>query len=143
VKFFFFFFWNFLSNNIKNVNLKYQNLKEVEHFYFIHVNKILLHFFENCSHKIFGTGPPFFFSSYVAIFFLLQIHANCWKLIQNWFKIEKKWKFLCWFLSFFSWKFSNFFWFFPIFFLPWYGAFSTRIMRKMKKIDRVDPMIFE
>jgi hypothetical protein len=107
------------------------------------VNKILLHFFENCSHKIFGTGPPFFFSSYVAIFFLLQIHANCWKLIQNWFKIEKKWKFLCWFLSFFSWKFSNFFWFFPIFFLPWYGALSTRIMRKMKKIDRVDPVIFE
>ena len=33
--FFYFFFWNFLSNDNKNVNLKYQNLEEDEHFYFI------------------------------------------------------------------------------------------------------------
>ena len=143
VKFFFFFFWNLLSNNIKNVNLKYQNLKEVEHFYFIQSQQNFTSFFWKLFTQNFWNRAPFLFLKLRSYFFLLQIHANCWKLIQNWFKIEKKWKFLCWFLSFFSWKFSNFFWFFPIFFLPWYGAFSTRIMRKMKKIDRVDPMIFE
>ena len=61
VKNFFFFFWNFLSNDNQNVDLKYQNLKEGEHFYFIENQQNSASFFiKNCSHKIFKTGPPLF-----------------------------------------------------------------------------------
>ena len=62
VKFFFFFFWNFLSNNIKNVNLKYQNLKEVEHFYFIQSQQNFTSFFLKIVHTKFLEQGPLSFS---------------------------------------------------------------------------------
>ena len=61
VKNFFFFFWNFLSNNNKNVDLKYQNLKEGEHFYFIQNQHNFASFFiENYSQKMIKTVPLVF-----------------------------------------------------------------------------------
>ena len=92
VKFFFFFFWNFLSNNIKNVNLKYQNLKEVEHFYFIQSQQNFTSFFWKLFTQNFWNRAPFLFLKLRSYFFspsnsckLLKIDS---KLIQNRKKVK-------------------------------------------------------
>jgi hypothetical protein len=92
VKFFFFFFWNFLSNNIKNVNLKYQNLKEDEHFYFIQSQQNFTSFFWKLFTQNFWNRAPFLFLKLRSYFFspsnsckLLKIDS---KLIQNRKKVK-------------------------------------------------------
>ena len=81
VKIFLFFFWNFLSNNIKNVNLKYKNLKEDEHFYFIQSQQNFTSFFLKIAHTKFLKQGPLCFLKLRSLFLSLQMHANCLKLI--------------------------------------------------------------
>ena len=97
---------------------------------------------QNCWIKI----VPLFFLKVSGKFVQKILTKFVFFYAKFWFKIEKNWKFFTFFDSifiiFFN-KMKEFFWFLPIFCMPWYGSFTVRIMRKMEKNDRVDPMIFE
>ena len=86
---FFLFFLKFFVKNNKNVNLKYQNLKEDEHFYFIQSQQNFASFFLKLLTQNFWNRAPFVFLSYVAIFCL----SKFMQIVKNWFKIEKNWNF--------------------------------------------------